>query len=179
LDGGFHAGGEGRLHAPAGGGTLFDFGLVLGHAQAEGRQIKDLAALVVEHRLVAQVPPAALATRTAVESMDNGLVGLFDWLQGLAGMARLPAAFAAGGAAEAPRGWFGQAVAGGWFAAVAAMERLTVQQMADLPLQVLDLLFRGQESIHHRLGLAAGLAQESLPTGQGAHKAWRKSGRSG
>jgi hypothetical protein len=44
--------------------------------------------------------------------------------------------------------------------AVAAVESLTIFQLADLRPQVLDLLFDGQQLIHHHLRLAAGLAQQ-------------------
>ena len=63
--------------------------------------------------------------------------------------------------------------------AVAAVESLTILPLADLRQQVLDLLFDGQQLIHHHLRLAAGLAQQLLAPSQGAHRAWRKSGRSG
>jgi hypothetical protein len=90
LDGGFHASGEGILHRQTRDGTSFDFGLGLGRGQAQGRQIKDLARFVIQDGLAVQGHPAALAARTAVERMHGDLVRLFDRLQGVAGMTRLP-----------------------------------------------------------------------------------------
>jgi len=107
LDGGLHAGGEGGLHQQTRAGTSFDFGLVLGHGQAQGRQIKDLAAFVIEHGLVGQGHPAAMAARTTVERMHGDWVRLFDRLQGVAGMARLAAGLAPGFLAQAARRRFG------------------------------------------------------------------------
>jgi hypothetical protein len=106
-DGSFHAGGEGSLPRQTRDGTWFDFGWVLGHGQAQGRQIKDLAAFVIEPGLAGQGHAAALAARTTVERMHCDLVGLFDRLQGVAGMPRLAAGLAPGFTAPAARGRFG------------------------------------------------------------------------
>ena len=58
-DGSFHAGGEGSLPRQTRDGTWFDFGWVLGHGQARGRQIKDLAAFAIEPGLAGQGHAAA------------------------------------------------------------------------------------------------------------------------
>jgi hypothetical protein len=141
---------------------LFDFGLVLGHGQVQGRQIKDLAAFVAKHGLAGQGHAAALAAATVLERMHVAVVGLFDRLQGVARMARLAAGLAPGFSAQVFGSRFGQAIAGGRLVAVAAVARLPIFQLADLGLQVCDLLFGNQQLVHHHLRLAAGLAQQFL-----------------
>jgi hypothetical protein len=141
---------------------LFNFGLVLGHGQAQGRQIKHLAAFALDHGLAFQAHPAALTAGTAMQRMHMGVVWLLNGLQGVAGVTGLAAGLAPGFAAQAARRWFGQPVAGGGLATVRAVESFTILQPSDLLQQILDLFFGRQELIHHCLRVAAGLAQKFL-----------------
>jgi hypothetical protein len=131
LDGSVNPFGEGSLRRQARDGAAFDFGLVFSHHQAQGRKIKDLAAFVVQHGLAAQGHAAALAAGTAMQWMHLGVVGLFDRLQGVARMARLAAGLAPGFRSQIFGSRFGPAIAGGGFAAIAAVESLTILQLTD------------------------------------------------
>jgi len=59
LDGVLDVGGECGAHAQSGDRAAFDFGLVFGHLQTQRREVKNLAALVVEHGCIFQTHPAA------------------------------------------------------------------------------------------------------------------------
>jgi hypothetical protein len=78
-------------------------------------------------------------------------------------MARLAAGLAPGFRSQIFGSRFGPAIAGGGFAAIAAVESLTILQLTDFLQQVFDLFFDRQKLVHHYLRLAAGLAQEFLP----------------
>jgi len=65
----------------AGNGALFYFRLMLGHGQRLGRQFKDLALFIIEHRLLAQGAAWAFPARTAVQGVDDGMVGLGHLLE--------------------------------------------------------------------------------------------------
>ncbi len=82
-------------------------------------------------------------------------------------MARLAAGFASGFRAQAARDRFLQAVAGGRFAAVGAVER-------EPPLQIADLSLQSEDQVHDDLWFSAGLSQKLLPAAaQLAHNASR------
>ena len=171
LDGGLDIGREWGLDCQTGDWTFLNFGLVFGYLQTQGRQIKHLAPFVVKHGLALQRDTAALTARTAVQRMHLLMIGFFDRLQGVAGMAGLAAGFAPGLLAQVAWRRFGQSVAGGRFAAVGAVESQTFLEFANFILQVLDLLFAGQKLVDDRLWLAAGQAQKFLSTGYDAHRA--------
>lgn len=81
LSGSVHSRGKSGCDLASGDGAPFYFRLMLGHFQRLGRQFKDLALFITEHRLLAQGVALAFSARAAVQRVDDGVVGLGNLLE--------------------------------------------------------------------------------------------------
>ena len=173
LDGSLDVVGERGAHVQSGDRAAFDFGAMLGHLQAHGREIKNLAAFVIEHGRVFQPHPAALPARAGFQRMDLRVVGRFHLLERVAAMTGLAAGLASGFFPQAARSRLVEPVAGGRLAAVGTVELETARQFAHLVLQ-------SKDALGSLLGFEANQQQHLLPAAaQLAHSASRKFSRRG
>ena len=110
--------------------------------------------------------------------MNEGVVRLGHRLEGSARVARLAAGLAARSDAQGLGGGFGQSIAGGRLATVAAGEGQTIFQLPEFLLQTEQIGFQSEHQTHERGQSALGHLPEFLPPAH-ARKWGRKLGFNG